>query len=937
MNLGDDVMFRSQKTRFRCLNFAGRFSLLLLLLVFATTVAGAQSLVWTDHFVQGSAPTEDQCRNWGSFLDQLAGKRFASVTLSGEFDLSGRTIDDPEAATELARLLATKTPGVVVSGGHTWSVTNCQLSRCNDGFSISLSVDGSQEECLCTDTYTIRPQSPNQDWGGINTGTSCNARSQWMKLEFGSAVTVTASGPTDLCLDGSVILTADAVVCSESVDYLWSNGETTPSILVTEAGTYTVTVSDRTSACSATSLPVEVTLSNPVVNAGEDVITCDEPVQLNAIVEGTSAGDDARMVNSACLFDAPGGSPGMCNFQRSSICLERTMAVIDDEFKHTVSFVNPVELRYKLYYVATQPADFILKVNGQPVATFREANVNTVCYPLDGTTMPKTVVVSPEVFRPHWKEDMENELSVEVISSGTGIHIGGLVAEVVTSGASYSWSPAAGLNTAFVRNPIATPTTSTVYTVTYTDVNGCVASDDVKVTVQCIDPTPVAMCKELTRTLEEGCEVIVLPAEFDDGSTSPTGATLHYTVEPAGPYSVGTTDVVFTVTDDLGQSSSCQTKITVTDEILPVINMPRDTTVTSDPGESWATLELPQPEASDNCEVKSIVNDFDGTVFPQGETIVTWTVTDIHGNESSAQQKVTVTVPSAIGSITGGGWFNSPQGAYFANPRVSGKATFAFHASNMKPGRAPEGHVVFHFKNARIKFHSTAIDAINIQDERASIEAAGRLNGLSDYRIFISVATQDKDHQKHWGDKDRKGHPHNKHDKNSRSHLRDDARHDKHPGKKGKGHQHDHWKATEFIRVQISDPSGVVVYDTQADDPNEAIATTPIGGGTIKVIEKEEWRKVVDEIADVFERKSDAWPNPFSEWLDVTYKSSSNHDVNIKLLDLSGKAVYDKVFPAKEDGHYAINMADAQTNRPGIYMLVIRQGLATEILRVVRK
>src|SRR5690606_25828236 len=102
-------------------------------------------------------------------------------------------------------------------------------------------------------------------------------------------------------------------------------------------------------------------------------------------------------------------------------------------------------------------------------------------------------------------------------------------------------------------------------------------------------------------------------------------------------------------------------------------------------------------------------------------------------------------------------------------------------------------------------------------------------------------------------------------------------------------------------------------------------------------IEKEEWREFVDEIAGVIERTSDAWPNPFSEWLDVTYKSSSHHDVNIKLIDLSGRAVYDKVFPAREDGRYVIKMADAQTNRPGIYMLVIRQGLATETLRVVRK
>ena len=50
----------------------------------------------------------------------------------------------------------------------------------------------------------------------------------------------------------------------------------------------------------------------------------------------------------------------------------------------------------------------------------------------------------------------------------------------------YSWTPTAGLSDPTIANPIATPTTTTVYTLTVTDDDNCTASDNITVTV---DPT----------------------------------------------------------------------------------------------------------------------------------------------------------------------------------------------------------------------------------------------------------------------------------------------------------------------------------------------------------------------------------------------------------------------------------------------------------------
>ncbi|MBP1225941.1 T9SS sorting signal type C domain-containing protein [Flavobacterium sp. 1355] len=68
--------------------------------------------------------------------------------------------------------------------------------------------------------------------------------------------TITASGSTSLCAGGSVILTS-----SIQDSYLWSTGETTRSITVSTAGTYTVKTTKSGYCPSDLSNPVNVTVS----------------------------------------------------------------------------------------------------------------------------------------------------------------------------------------------------------------------------------------------------------------------------------------------------------------------------------------------------------------------------------------------------------------------------------------------------------------------------------------------------------------------------------------------------------------------------------------------------------------------------------------------------------------------------------------------------
>jgi hypothetical protein len=80
----------------------------------------------------------------------------------------------------------------------------------------------------------------------------------------------------------------------------------------------------------------------------------------------------------------------------------------------------------------------------------------------------------------------------------------------------------------------------------------------------CQNEPPVAICQSPTIDVGESCFVEVNAAQFDNGSYDPDGELINFSVEPTGPYPLGTTTVEFTVTDENGLSSTCETAVYVT-------------------------------------------------------------------------------------------------------------------------------------------------------------------------------------------------------------------------------------------------------------------------------------------------------------------------------------------------------------------------------------
>ncbi len=101
------------------------------------------------------------------------------------------------------------------------------------------------------------------------------------------------------------------------------------------------------------------------------------------------------------------------------------------------------------------------------------------------------------------------------------------------------------------------------------------------------------------------------------------------------------------IEDNLGNASLCTHTIEIIDDIPPNIICPTDIFTVTDLGESYATVTIPIPEATDNCSVVTSINDFTGTEnasgqYPIGVTTVIYTTTDECGNWFTCAFTVTV-------------------------------------------------------------------------------------------------------------------------------------------------------------------------------------------------------------------------------------------------------------------------------------------------------
>jgi hypothetical protein len=110
-----------------------------------------------------------------------------------------------------------------------------------------------------------------------------------------------------------------------------------------------------------------------------------------------------------------------------------------------------------------------------------------------------------------------------------------------------------------------------------------------------------------------------------------------------------------------------------------------------------------------------------------------------HQHTKTVEGYVVVYDPSA-GFVTGGGWINSPPGAFYANPSLTGKANFGFVSKYQKGANVPTGNTEFQFQAGNFSFKSTSYEWLVISGGfKAQYKGTGTVNGKGSYGFMLTA------------------------------------------------------------------------------------------------------------------------------------------------------------------------------------------------------
>ena len=355
---------------------------------------------------------------------------------------------------------------------------------------------------------------------------------------------------------------------------------------------------------------------------------------------------------------------------------------------------------------------------------------------------------------------------------------------------------------------------------------------------------PIARCKDVTKAADNNNQATINPGEIDDGSSDPDNDPITLTLNPAGPFALGTTTVTLTVSDDEQASDSCTSTVTIVDRTPPVITCPANISMEGNVlNECSSLVTLNTATATDNVPGVTVSGERSDNLaldapYPLGTTSIIWTASDTAGNESTCSQTITITnrnpevtitnppsgaiypvgtpvnfagnftdnaggthtaiwtfdniiaagsVDESTGSVTasrsftaagvylvslsindscggagmantvngltamivvydpnggfvtGGGWIDSPSGAYTLNPSLVGRASFGFVSKYLAGASSPAGNAEFQFRIANFNFKSTSYDWLVVGGAKAQIKGAGTVNGSGNYGFILTA------------------------------------------------------------------------------------------------------------------------------------------------------------------------------------------------------
>ena len=366
------------------------------------------------------------------------------------------------------------------TGGTSYTWTGPGLSS-TTGATVNASLNASG-------TYSVTVSNGN-----------CSDTEQ-VTLSVNPLPVLTADASYSICLGQSVVLSATAAVGEAPFSgWNWTpaatlTGANTPNPTATPVATgtttYTVGVTDNNGCLGSGTVPVVVN-PIPVVNAGPDITLCNQPVATTLIgfspAGGTWSGS-SQVTASGVFTPATTGPVTLTySFTNASGCADSDQMVVN-VVAPTLANAGPDQG----FCQGASPAVLVpvtpggtwsgIGVNAGGTFTPGAPGMYVLTYSLGTGTCLTQDQVAVEVYA----LPVVNAGTDAALCLGQSVTLNGSVSGGETPYGTPSWTNAATLSSSSVLNPVATPASTTTYTLTVGDNNGCSASDPVVLTVNAL-------------------------------------------------------------------------------------------------------------------------------------------------------------------------------------------------------------------------------------------------------------------------------------------------------------------------------------------------------------------------------------------------------------------------------------------------------------------
>lgn len=411
-----------------------------------------------------------------------------------------------------------------VNTGSTFAIRTWFAANANDSLVSTAGILINPYTFLSPD---YRPQ------GTLATSNSNFTDNSFTGLILCSVSTPSISGSTAFCAGNNSNLSAPA-----GFTYLWSNSVTTQLINVTSAGTYSVTITDIYG-CSASNSAVVIVNPLPSISvAGVNSICIGNNTTITASGATSYSWNTSAITNSIQVSPGSPTSYTVTGTDANS-CVNSATVTVNVNTLPTVSVSGTNTI--------CTGANTLLSANGATTYVWNTTSTNQTInvsptsptsYTVtgtDGNGCVNTGTVTVNV----------NSLPTVAIS-GTSTICNGENTTLTASGATnYLW------NTGFTSATLnVSPTTMTSYTVTGTDVNGCVNTANTSVNVNSLpvlSSTPTIAPSNCAASTGSITNVTVtgngtLTYDWTDAGNISVGNSATISTIPAGVYNLSVTD-----------------------------------------------------------------------------------------------------------------------------------------------------------------------------------------------------------------------------------------------------------------------------------------------------------------------------------------------------------------------------------------------------------